>query len=85
MGLDMYLTKIKKTELLSSKTMRTLASDLYSKNEENAVLFEPFEKLGLTYNYTRWDNMGEETYLEKEVAYWRKANAIHNWIYERRY
>lgn len=54
MGLDMYLMKTKKTKLLTSKTMRNLAEDLYSKNEHNEILFEPFEKLGLTYNYTRW-------------------------------
>lgn len=81
MGLDMYLMKTKKTTLLESDTMRTLAGDLYAKDENNAVLFEPFEKLGLTYNYTRWEHRGEQTYLNKEVAYWRKANAIHNWIY----
>lgn len=82
MGLDMYLMKIKKTNLLESKTMRMLASDLYVKNERNAELFEVFEELGLTYNYTRYDFVGEKTYLNKEVAYWRKANAIHKWIYE---
>lgn len=82
MGLDMYLMKTKKTNLLESKTIRKLANDLYAKNERNAVLFEPFEKLGLTYTYTRWDFKGEETYLEKQVAYWRKANAIHKWIYD---
>lgn len=82
MGLDMCLMKIKKTNLLESKAMRMLASDLYAKNERNAELFEPFEKLGLTYNYTRYDFVGEQTYLNKEVAYWRKANAIHKWIYE---
>ena len=82
MGLDMYLMKIKKTNLLESKTMRMLASDLYAKNEGNAILFEPFEKLGLTYDYTRFDFVGEKTYLSKQVAYWRKANAIHKWIYK---
>lgn len=82
MGLDMYLMKTKKTDLLESKTMRVLASDLYEKNEHNAILFEPFEKLGLTYTYTKWEHLGERTYLNRTIAYWRKANAIHKWIYE---
>lgn len=82
MGLDMYLMKVKKNNILESKTMITLASDLYRKNERNAALFEVFENLGLTYKYTRWEHIGEEVSLYKEVAYWRKANAIHKWIYE---
>ena len=82
MGLDMYLMKIKKSDILESETIRKLARDLYSKNDRNAILFEPFEKLGLTYTYKRWEFKEEpETYLDKEVAYWRKANSIHNWIY----
>ena len=82
MGLDMYLMKVKRSNVLESKTMITLASDLYRKNDRNSIIFEAFEKLGLTYKYTRWEHVGEETSLYKEVAYWRKANAIHKWIYE---
>lgn len=81
MGLDMYLMKNKKSDLFSSKTIRYMAEDLYAKNEDNKSVFELFENLGLTYTYTRWEFKGKETYLDKEVAYWRKANEIHSWIY----
>ena len=82
MGLDMYLMKIKKNKILEGKTIAAIAHELYAKNEDNKELFEVFEKMGSTYKYTRWDFKGEEVYLNKEVAYWRKANQIHKWVYD---
>ena len=82
MGLDMYLNKVKKNKIFEDKTMIAVAGELYEKNDKNKEFFKPFEDAGLTYTYTRWKHCGEQTYLEKNVAYWRKANEIHKWIYE---
>jgi hypothetical protein len=81
MGLDMYLNKIKKNKILNDETTIRVAEEMYAEDELNKKFFEPFKEAGLTYTYTRWNWKGEETYLSKEIAYWRKANAIHYWLF----
>lgn len=81
MGLDMYLYKIKKSDILEDETKIKLANDLYRKTDKNKDYFKVFEDNNETYTYTRYDFIGEETSLQKEIAYWRKVNSIHNWFY----
>lgn len=82
MGLDMYLYKIKKHNKFRKETIIKMANDLYGNKELQDKTSNLYQALkDLTYEETRYDFKGQEVYLDSEVAYWRKANAIHNYIY----
>lgn len=86
MGLDMYLKKGKRIKDMSMDDLRELAyhiSENYSKREdlENVNL----EEVTGIKNANQANILEVGTYFKwidifEEVAYWRKANSIHNWF-----
>lgn len=77
MGLDMYLSKLPKVKNY------TLAETICF-NEELFHSFDNFNKTGLTELFKAFITKSELGFysMEKEVGYWRKANAIHKWFIE---
>lgn len=82
MGLDMYIWKLKKHPIFEDKTMADISSDIYDFEElkdKDRLLYEALSPY--TFRFTNWEHEGEKTTLECKVAYWRKANEVHNYIY----
>jgi hypothetical protein len=89
MGLDMYLTKTKRVDSLTIEDYSKVTNELpWDKKDYNAWAglkgicpdIEGVEELNSEVhesgNYTKYLS------LTKEIGYWRKANAIHNWFVE---
>ncbi|MDQ6598779.1 hypothetical protein E2K98_13190 [Bacillus salipaludis] len=77
MGLDMYLFSAPKIDGMNFEDV-LLANGRFHKLEEGDMLYErlkPYIKHFEEYG-RKWSSMLEE------VAYWRKANQIHNWFVE---
>lgn len=70
MGLDMYLNK------------RTYVGNNYRKPEQQVQIVMPQDQSEVTFPIESEIKQGRITYVIEEVAYWRKANAIHNWFVE---
>lgn len=87
MGLDMFLLKVKKHPHLSPATLLNIGWELYTFED---LLNDPDETtrhlynalIPYTYKYAKYEHSEEKTYLYKQIAYWRKANAIHKWFVE---
>lgn len=80
MGLDMYLTRGAKVE---GCTLREQMATLYNiEAKENGYTLE--EWCGMRDNFVREDKEEKvkAVFYPQEVAYWRKANQIHNWFVE---
>lgn len=78
MGLDMYLMSVPKIEGMDLDDVLMASGHLSTLEEEKNEVYEKvkphikhFEEFG-----TSWFSLLEE------VAYWRKANQIHNWFVE---
>lgn len=76
MGLDMYLQKGKRIPGKSIRQIEDIEDEIY--DGDNKELLEEYKDYieEITYEYFK----GVFYALSKEVAYWRKANAIHNWF-----
>jgi len=70
MGLDMFIYKVKKTD----HTIKEL-SDLNIDPKEDDPAFAEFLPL-----HTPFDTMPDYKSIFKQVAYWRKFNALHQWF-----
>jgi hypothetical protein len=76
MGLDMYLFKVKKRSDFSDFSLVNFCrSFCYIKDVEDNDLRAYLSKK----SYSHRENHQEVLYIE--IAYWRKANMIHNWFY----
>lgn len=90
MGLDMYLKKTKRVDSLSVDDYVKVMEELPWEKKEydfNAGLkgicpdIEGVEKLDGEVHVTG-GNTFKYLSLTKEIGYWRKANAVHNWFVE---
>lgn len=90
MGLDMYLKKTKKVDNLSvddyTKIMDKLPWDKKDYNSSAGLKgicpdIEGVEELNDIVHETG-SNSFRYLSLTKEIGYWRKANAVHNWFVE---
>lgn len=102
MGLDMYLSKVKKIDDMTLNEILTTEeyidylgrSDKYSDSsfeswcggDIDEVRKDMIDKVkaNIKTRYPAWDDekkYGHDTVAE-ELAYWRKANQIHNWFVE---
>jgi hypothetical protein len=83
MGLDMYMYKVKDNPAFGK--LKQLWVDvtwgLYF--AESTDYGEDLQKhlSRFAYNVPTHDLEGKVNVLAKQVAYWRKANMIHNWLY----
>lgn len=76
MGLDMYLQKGKRIPGKSIRQIEDIEDEIY--DGDNKELLEEYKDYieEITYEHFK----GTFYALSKEVAYWRKENAIHNWF-----
>ncbi|MDR2867565.1 MAG: hypothetical protein LBV55_02775 [Acholeplasmatales bacterium] len=79
MGLDMYLYKVKRSGDFPNRLFVKICWHLFSLELiNNQKLGEYFQD----YTYKVDVDGVEEEHLVCKIGYWRKANMIHNWIYE---
>ena len=81
MGLDMYLFKFKKCEYFYNELFAKIVWTTFSYEsirDENLKRF----LLPFTFDIEKQDGQCKK-FLVKKVGYWRKANSIHNWIWQR--
>ena len=78
MGLDMYIYKFKKPIDLSSQSAISLFKDLNNVEQINDRKLKDFI---IDYVYVDEE---EEMHLCQRVAYWRKANMVHKFLYDSR-
>jgi len=77
MGLDMYLFKLRKNDEIQTKYWLNIAFSLDFDNINDINFVEYLKK----YTYLIEENEKSFIGLVKRIAYWRKVNHIHNWIY----
>jgi hypothetical protein len=78
MGLDMYLFSVPKIEGMDLDDILVASGSLSNLEEEQKETYErvkPYIK-----HFEEFDSSWSS--LREEVAYWRKANQIHNWFVE---
>lgn len=76
MGLDMYMERGKRIPGKTIEEIQGIEEDIYL--GDNKELLEEYKEYIVELDYY---GFGSPRYaLSEEVAYWRKANAIHNWF-----
>lgn len=76
MGLDMYMKKGKRIPGKTFEEIQEIEDNIYL--GDNKELLEEYKDYIVEIKYENFENTFYA--LSEEVAYWRKANAIHNWF-----
>ena len=88
MGLDMFLFRAKRypdpNVLVSGEDIEIISNYLYTKENDlplsNKEKFELYPLDVVNFYKKEYDSEDNDYCCFKEVAYWRKANAIHSWF-----